>query len=70
MLTGVPHDAYIIYLKWLQDSLQIESRKDSESIYVDIVRHIILNTRTDPNAVVNAALINGASDMAKTAKPV
>jgi hypothetical protein len=48
MLQGVPQDAYMLYLKWLQDSLNIEARKDSESIYVDIVRHIVLNTRSDP----------------------
>lgn len=59
MLNGVPQDACMFYLKWLQDFLQIESRKESESIYVDMVRHLVLNTRTDPNAVVNVASING-----------
>ncbi len=49
----------MFYLKWLQDFLLIESRKESESIYVDMVRHLVLNTRTDPNAVVNIAAING-----------
>lgn len=50
MLTSVPQDLYMLYIKWLQDSLFIESRKDSESIYVDMARYIIINTRTDPNA--------------------
>lgn len=47
MFGSVPTDSCLQYLKWLQQSLMIESRKDSESIYVDIVRHILLNTRTD-----------------------
>jgi hypothetical protein len=47
MLQGVPQDGYMLYLKWLQDSLHIEARKDSESIYVDVVRHIVLNTRNE-----------------------
>jgi hypothetical protein len=72
MLNAVPQDAYMMYLKWLQDSLQIESRRDSESIYVDIVRHIVLNTRSDPNQYVNIAAVNGiaSSGTSRTIKPI
>ena len=62
MLGSVPAEVYMVYLKWMQDALMIESKKDSESIYVDIVRHIIVNTRTDPNAMVNVALLNGITN--------
>jgi hypothetical protein len=72
MLTAVPQDAYLMYLKWLQDSLQIETRRDSESIFIDIVRHIVLNTRSDPNMVVNVAAVNGVitTGAPKLIKPI
>jgi hypothetical protein len=47
MVTQVPNDASLYYVKWLQDALMIEARKDSESIYIDIVRHITLNMRSE-----------------------
>jgi len=49
MVTSVPQEASLYYLKWLQDSLMIEPRKDSESVYIDIVRHITLNMRSIEN---------------------
>lgn len=61
-----------MYLKWLQDSLQIETRRDSESIFIDIVRHIVLNTRSDPNMLVNIAAVNGvvAAGSNRVIKPI
>lgn len=47
MVMQVPHDASLYYVKWLQDALMIEARRDSESIYIDIVRHITLNMRSE-----------------------
>lgn len=49
MLGGqVPQEMYNWYLKWFMDYLGVESGKESESIYVDIVRHIVVNCHSAP----------------------
>jgi hypothetical protein len=37
----------------------IEARKDSETIYIDIVRHTIVNCKSDPTRTVSVAEVNG-----------
>lgn len=69
IIGNVPHDACMYYLKWLQDSLMIESRKDSESIYIDIVRHITLNMRSSELSTVNVSEINGFPATGSTGNP-
>lgn len=47
MLQSVPQEGYLFYLKWFIDSLKIEYARDSETMLVDIVRHLVVNVFTD-----------------------
>ncbi|CDW80378.1 UNKNOWN [Stylonychia lemnae] len=67
MLTQIPLEAYQWYLKWLVDSIKVQYGTDSETIMVDIVRHIVVNMVQDdslrqsnilPRYVLIAGIIN------------
>ncbi len=47
MLTQVPQDGSSFYLKWFIDALKIEYGRDSETLLVDIVRHLVVNVSYD-----------------------
>lgn len=47
MLASVPQDGSSFYLKWFIDGLKIEYGRDSESMLVDIVRHLVVNVAHD-----------------------
>eukprot|EP00347_Sterkiella_histriomuscorum_P022906 403336711 len=51
MLINIPLEAYQWYLKWFVDSLKVQYGSDSETIMVDIVRHIVVNVKQDQNIV-------------------
>ena len=51
LLNEVPHSSYTYYLKWFLDSIGLEFGQESETLLVDIVRHVIVNVHP-PNEII------------------
>jgi hypothetical protein len=51
LLSEVPHSSYTYYLKWFLDSIGLEFGQESETLLVDIVRHVIVNVHP-PNEII------------------
>ena len=43
LLSKVTLESYSMYLKWFLDSIYMEYGSESETLLVDIVRHIVVN---------------------------
>jgi hypothetical protein len=51
MLNKIPESIMFMYVKWMLDSAGVQFGTESESLLIDIVRHIVVNI-TPTNEII------------------
>ena len=56
MLSQIPEQGFFMYVKWLLDSAGVEFGTESESLLIDMVRHIVVNI-TPSNEIIHSNIL-------------
>lgn len=56
MLQSIPESIMFMYSKWMLDSAGVYFGSESESLLIDIVRHIVVNV-TPTNEIIQSSIL-------------